>query len=153
MNRNRRAVASALTATAALFVLSSCGSDGGNSVSGNLDDTKFRAAKFRSAERTVNVTSTRCSNVKVKHTSGSGKAARTWYADERKCKDVKIGTRKEHYRKTVAAAKWCVELDNINGKKSDDDQWYAVSQATYLKWAGRNEGTKVKNMDYTRSGC
>lgn len=152
MNINRSAVSSALTATAALFVLASCGG-GGNSVSGNLDDTKHKAVKFKSAVRSVDVTRKQCSSARVKHTSGSGKTKRTWYANETKCRNVKVGTRTERYRKTVSAAKWCVELDNVNGKKSDDDQWYTVSQVTYLKWSDRDEGIRIKDMGYLRSGC
>lgn len=49
-------------------------------------------------------------------------------------------------------AVWCVELDDVNGKRTRDDRWYEVTSTVYLKMAHKNEGDRVK-FNYLATGC
>ncbi|WP_329568867.1 hypothetical protein [Streptomyces sp. NBC_01361] len=85
---------------------------------------------------------------KVKHTSRSGsgkrKRTRTWYTTERynQCHKVRKGS--ETYTRVVRPERWCVRLDDVNGKPQKDDRWFRVSPATYSEIHGKDEHARVK---------
>jgi hypothetical protein len=55
--------------------------------------------------------------------------------------------------KPYKAAKYCVQLDNVNGHKDDDDVWYNVSGTTYTAYKLKSEGNEIKDMEYNHEGC
>ncbi|RVU28837.1 hypothetical protein EOT10_02945 [Streptomyces antnestii] len=85
---------------------------------------------------------------KVRHTSRSGagkrKRTRTWYTTERyeRCRKVRKGS--ERYTRIVRPERWCVRLDDVNGKPRKDDRWFRVSPATYSEVHGKAEHARVK---------
>ncbi|MFF1258525.1 MULTISPECIES: hypothetical protein [unclassified Streptomyces] len=93
---------------------------------------------------------------KVKHTSRSGsgkrKTTRTWYTTERykQCHKVRKGS--ETYTRVVRTERWCVRLDDVNGKRAKDDLWFRVSHATYSDVHGKDEHARVKFEPRAR-GC
>ncbi|MFF1562523.1 hypothetical protein ACFVY1_03165 [Streptomyces sp. NPDC058293] len=93
---------------------------------------------------------------KVKHTSRSGsgkrKRTRTWYTTERynQCHKVRKGS--ERYTRVVRPERWCVRLDDVNGKSRKDDRWFRVSPATYSEVHGKAEHARVK-FDPRGRGC
>lgn len=93
---------------------------------------------------------------KVKHTerrgSGSKKKTHTRYTTERfrDCKKVRKGT--ETYTKVVRQERWCVKLDDVNGKSARDDVWYRVSRATYGTLREQDEREKV-TFEPSGTGC
>lgn len=145
----------AVTVTGGLF-LTAC-SSGTSTVSGLQDDTKHIKAKYVTATKTVNEYQKQCTTKtkRTKHTSGTGKNKRTWYTNDtyQSCKQVKTGSHQEKYKKKVRSEKFCVELDNVNGKSRKDDKWFTTSSTVYLKAVARNEGDKVKSMEYYSTGC
>lgn len=72
-----------------------------------------------------------------------------------KCKayDTKPDGFKKVVDRKAKPAVWCVELDDVNGKPDDDDQWFEVTVSTYIKAADKNEGAKITGMEYRVSGC
>lgn len=60
----------------------------------------------------------------------------------KKYKSVKVGTRTVKH--VVRQERWCVELDDVNGDKTEDDFWFRTSPATYLKAASLAEGDYIK---------
>lgn len=143
---NQRTKIAAAVATGLLVMV---GCDSPDKVSGRLDDTKHVAAKYRTATRTVDVTRTKCRNVVKTSMIGKTTVTRT----EVQCSPVKVGTRTEQYTESVRPARWCIELDNVNGKGRRDNRWYEVNAATYRAWSGKEEGTKIKDMTVIRKGC
>lgn len=131
----------------AVTTLAACAGGGGATAptaSGRLDDTKHvrgSAAKTTTATRTVPTYTTQCKTTKV------GKSSST------RCNKVQTGTRTETYTKVLKPskpAKWCVELDRVNGR---DDVWFRVTADTFNKWHGQREGKKVRRMPYLSEGC
>lgn len=155
---NRNAVTAGI-ATAALLGLVGCSSGGGSETptvrKARLDDVKHVAAKkavTQPATRMVTDYRNEC-KTKTRTKRVNGKTITETYQD---CNRVSVGTHQESYTRTVKAAKpakWCVELDDVNGKRDQDDEWFTVSHRVYTKWADRNEGSKVKRMEYIRKGC
>lgn len=143
------------TALAALvvgtLVLTGC-TGASSSVKGNRDDVKHVAKRTRTAARLVPVKTRKCQVKHTRHSSGTGKKKRTWYTNDRKCKNITTGHRRESYQKVTQREAWCVELDNVNGKNSRDDRWYTVTSGVYFKMAAKDEGDKVK-FSYLHSGC
>lgn len=113
--------------------LTGCGASTSATVSGTRDDVKQVSAKYRTSSRTVTDYRNSCS--------------------KGKCKKVRTGSHKETYRQKVRSAKYCVELDNVNGNSRKDDVWYTVSSSVYAKYAAMNEGDRVSRMSYISHGC
>lgn len=132
--KNRTALATLVVGT---LMLTGCGED--SKVSGLRDDVKIKSA-VKEKSHTERVKKTK----KVR-TCSKGKCTTRTVPDG--FKNVKVIDR---YAK---AAVYCVELDDVNGKPDDDDQWYEVSVSTYYKWADKGEGAKVTDMKYSVSGC
>ncbi|MER7394717.1 hypothetical protein ABT381_04280 [Streptomyces sp. NPDC000151] len=89
---------------------------------------------------------------RVKHTKRSGRTKKTWYTTERydKCRKVRQGT--ETYRRVVRPERWCVKLDDVNGRRGKDDVWYRVTHATYTTALGKDEHDRMR-FTPTRTGC
>jgi len=159
MNDSRRFLAAKIAVIAAgvagSVVLTGC--SGTSTVSGRLDDARWlpsRAAVTTIATHQVPVYSQRCATKTRTKTTGTGKLKKTSTESYQDCKKVRTGSRSETYTKVLKPAKhsmYCIELDDVNGKRNKDDQWYEVDSATYHKWSGRDEGTKVIKMPYQRS--
>lgn len=129
---------------AGILSLTGCSSEQ-STVSGRLDDTKYvKSVKAVPAETH---TETRREKTK-KSCTGTGV--------KRECKTVDDGyktvtvTVTDKPGRAWKSGMYCVELDDVNGQRSNDDQWYAVSASTYHKWADKEEGVKVKSMPYDR---
>lgn len=156
MNRKLNAAAAGLTATAALGLVG-CSGASAPTAWGRLDDVKHVTKLTKPATRTVSDYRQQCTikTRTVTRTTGSGKTRSTSTSTQpyQDCHQVFAGTHVESYTKTVRDEKWCVELDNVNHKSDVDDQWFTVSQGTYLRWVGRNEGAKVKRLPYLHKGC
>lgn len=125
-------------------------------VTGMLDDHRHVARKTAAARRPHMVRRCTDRTRRVKHSSSSGsgkrKSTRTWYTTEhyKDCRKVQQGT--EPYTRVLAAERWCVELDDVGGDRTEDDVWYTVDSATYDTAAGADEGTP---MSFTplATGC
>lgn len=136
--------------------LTACGSLGERTVSGLRDDVQYWPEKTVADRRPHMVKQCTIGNERVKHTSstGSGKSRRTqsWYTTERRqsCKNVQKGT--ERYNRVVRHTRWCVELDNVNGKSSRDDRWFEVNASTYHTAVNTKEGDKLSFTPLS-SGC
>ncbi|MGY0019846.1 hypothetical protein [Streptomyces sp. cg35] len=89
---------------------------------------------------------------KVKHTRRSKGRTRTWYSTEKHqdCARVRRGT--EKYTRVVRQERWCVRLDDVNGKSGKDDVWYRVRPATYQKVDGADPRAKV-TIEPVAQGC
>lgn len=74
----------------------------------------------------------------VKHVN----AQYEWKYKKRKAKRVQ-----------VSPEKYCVELDNVAGNLSRNDEWFTVSAATYNKYRELPEGTPINRLEYTSTGC
>ncbi|MCH0560245.1 hypothetical protein [Streptomyces sp. MUM 16J] len=131
MRHHIRRTALALAVLAAAAALTTC--DGASSVSGRLDGTRHLPQQTRRATRPRMVKRCRPGTTRVRHTSGRGSKKRTWYTTEHTtvCSKVRQGT--ETYRKVIRPERWCVELDDVNGKKSRDEIWYQVERGTYQR--------------------
>lgn len=119
--------------------------------SGSLDDLKYHASVRSVAAKTHKETKREKQTKRV--CSGTG-AKRTCKTVDDGYKTVTV-TVTDKPGKPGKPAMYCVELDNVNGKADDDDQWFEVSASTYTQWTGKTEGTKVKKMRYDRklSSC
>ncbi|GAA2302769.1 hypothetical protein OKJ48_35645 [Streptomyces kunmingensis] len=89
---------------------------------------------------------------KVKHTRRSKGRTKTWYSTERHqdCKKVRKGT--ETYTRVVRQERWCVRLDDVNGKPAKDDVWYRVRPATYSEVNEADARAKV-TFEPIEQGC
>jgi hypothetical protein len=122
-------------------LIASC-SSGSTTVDGRRDDVKTKAAV-----REVSHYETKAKTKRV-CVSRNKKGKCTSYVDRPDgTKRVKV------VDKPGKPALYCVELDDVNGSKSDDDVWYTVTMSTYVKAAAKDEGDKIKNMSYNHSGC
>lgn len=125
-------------------------------VTGLRDDVRSDPQKSTTATRPRMVEKCTPRTKRVRHTSTTGvgrkKSTKTWYTDEKynNCKKVRQGT--ETYTKVLSRARWCVELDDLNGKWSKDDVWFEVDSATYNTALTKKEGTKV-SFTPLRTGC
>ncbi|QJD54036.1 hypothetical protein SEA_GALACTICA_89 [Streptomyces phage Galactica] len=140
------------TATALVVLsavaLTACGSDA-KTVSGRFDEVKSaKAVKavYKPATRLVTDYRNEC-QTKTRTKTVNGKPKVETYQD---CSKVRVGTHTESYRKAVKpgkAAMYCVELDQVDGR---NDVLFEVTHGTYLKFASKREGVKVKSMEYLR---
>lgn len=143
----------------AVGLLAGCGGSGSTTVSGNRDDLRHKLAVHAvtvPSTRVVGVYSKHCTTTHGSKTVGSGKKRHSMRTTSTKCKNVKTGSKTESYRKTVKPGKpalYCVELDNVNGSKKNDDVWYTVTSTTYYEATRKDEGDKVKRMSYLHTGC
>jgi hypothetical protein len=137
----------------------SSGSAGGNdvrTVHGLKDSVRHITARTTRATRPHLVKKCSTATRRVAHTSSSGSGSkrrtRTWYTTERyrSCTDVQSGT--ETYRKTVRREEWCVELDDVNGNRKQDDVWYRVSRETYGDALTADEHARLEFAP-TGQGC
>lgn len=135
------------------FLITAC-SGGTATVSGNLDGTHYlpsRPAVTTIATHQVPVYSRHCTTKSKTVTTGTGKFKKTSSKTYQDCKNVRTGYRTEHYTHVLRgaqSAKYCVELDNVNGHKNKDNVWYEVDASTFHKWAYKHEGAKVRKMPY-----
>lgn len=138
MKVNKRAVAAGIGAALALGLIGCSGGSGGK-VSGLRDDVKHKSAVSEQSHTERKAKSRRSC-------SGSGK--------KKSCRTVTNGYKNvKVIDRHSKPALYCVELDNVNGNKDDDDQWYEVTSSVYYKMADKNEGAKVTSMKYSVTGC
>lgn len=142
----------AVGATAVAFVLSSC-SNNATTVNGNRDDTRYLTEISHPATRWEDVTRNKCvTKYRTSTTTFNGKITtrRTPYSE---CRSVVIGHHQIAYRQVTRPAKWCVELDNVNGDTDADDRWYTVTSSVYYSVNPKRDGSKVIKMAYLNVGC
>lgn len=128
---NRKASVTAGVA-AMVVALAACEGAEVKPVEGLRDDLKYAAPVYK--VRQVDVKQRRCES-KVEKTKTGTKTVN-------KCKDVKVGTRSETYQ--AKPAKWCVELDRVNGDGRNNDQWFTVDQGTHQLASETVEGKSIK---------
>lgn len=124
-------------ATVAVVALSvaACGGDSPSEVTGDRDDVRHTKAVKEKSHREK--TSTR-------------KCARRV---DGKCKSYKTVTGwKKVVDRAGKPAVYCVELDNVNGDKDRDDEWYTVRHADYVKALFKAEDAGLK-FTPIHSGC
>ncbi|MFH8336582.1 hypothetical protein [Streptomyces sp. AM6-12] len=121
-------------------------------VSGLLDSTRRVPAVTRLATRPHLVRRCHSGSERVRHTSGHGSGKRTWYTTRSTtvCTKVRQGT--ETYRRVIRQERWCVMLDDVNGKRLRDRVWYRVSSKTYTDARMLRYGSKV-TIEPERDGC
>ncbi|WP_369241487.1 hypothetical protein AB5J56_42670 [Streptomyces sp. R21] len=127
-----------------------------DSVAGLRDSVRHLPAKTVRATRPHTVSTCTSTTRRVKHTqrSGTGTRAktRTWYTTERHqdCRKIRRGT--ETYQRVIRTEKWCVSLDDVDGKAAKDDVWYRVSRTTYDDAVGLDRHARFEFVP-TGSGC
>ena len=138
MNRKTAGITT-VTALVGSIVLTACGGGGSSTVDGLRDDLKTKAAVKEISHYVIKPKTKRvCTGTGVK----------------RKCHTVTDGTKRvKVIDKAAKPALYCVELDDVNGSVKDDDVWYTVTLATYVKAAAKDEGDPIKKMPYSHSGC
>lgn len=134
---------------AGALALTACSGGGTSTVSGRLDDTKYVKSVKAIPAKTHKETRKEPKNKREcsRYQKGVCKSYRT-VSDGFRTVTVTVTDKPGSSGK---AAKYCVELDDVNGHNDQDDQWYEVSWSTYQKWSGKDEGVKVKKMEYQRS--
>lgn len=150
MNRSINAAAAGLVATLALGLVGCSG--GETTVKGRRDDIRHLPKLQHTATRTVTDYRQQCTSKTRPVTSGSGLKKTTGTRTYQDCTKVRAGSHTESYPKVDREERYCVELDDVNGKRSADDVWFTVSSATYWKAARKHEGDKFK-MSYYHKGC
>ncbi|QKY79565.1 hypothetical protein SEA_PHTOWN_82 [Streptomyces phage PHTowN] len=122
-------------AGALMLGVAACGSDGPSEVTGTRDDVrKVAAVKEKShQERTSKRECTRRVNGSCK----SYKTVKGW---------------KKVVDRAGKPARYCVELDDVNGDKGRDDEWFTVTHHDYTKalFKAEDEGLKFTPL---RTGC
>lgn len=116
-------------AGALMLTVAACGSSGPSEVSGSRDDVRKIAAVKEKSHREKK-TKRVCAS---KNKSGSCKSYKTVPDGWKKVID-------RHAR----PARYCVELDNVNGDAGKDDVWYTVQQADYTKALFKAEDAGLK---------
>lgn len=141
-NTLRRTLLVSVGWLAGALLTTSCSSDGPTTVDGLRDDLK-QAAAVREVYHiaTQARTKTECAS---RNANGKCTSYRTVGDGTKRVKVVD---------KPGKPALYCVELDDVNGSKSDDDVWYTVSLSTYVKVSASDEGAAVKDMSYLHAGC
>lgn len=131
-----------------LLVLTACG--GGSDpklATGYRDDVKYLPSQKAVAPKT-HTTSQKVKKTKKVCVGTGYKKSCTDKADG--TKTVKV-TVTDKPGKPARPSMYCVEIDALGGDADNNDQWFEVSAATYLKWAAKHEGDKVDSMPYLRS--
>lgn len=122
-------------AAIAVVALSVAACGGTSEVTGTRDDVKHKAA---------------VKEVSHKEKTSTRKCARRV---DGKCKSYKTVTGwKKVVDKPGKPAMYCVELDNVNGDKDRDDEWFTVTHHDYTKalFRAEDEGLKFTPL---RAGC
>lgn len=122
------------------LLIAACNS-GPVEVKGKRDDLRQISAVAEKSHTEVKPNKVRECAAKDK----KGKCTR-WHEVTRGTKSVKVIDRR------AKPAVWCVELDDVNGKRRRDDRWYEVTSTVYLKMAHKSEGDRVK-FQYLTTGC
>ncbi|OIK26055.1 hypothetical protein [Streptomyces malaysiense] len=151
MQHHIRRAALAAVALVVVAALGGC-SDEPRKVSGLLDTTRRVPAASRLATRPHMVRQCHSGSKRVRHTSGHGSGKRTWYTTRSTtvCTKVRRGT--ETYRRVIRQERWCVMLDDVDGKRSRDRVWYRVARNTYADVRVLRAGSKV-TIETERDGC
>lgn len=146
-------------AVAGGLAMTACSGSVTHTTSGLQDDTKHITAKYKTKTRMVTDYQRQCQTKwkTVTKSSGTGKKKRTWTEREsyQDCKNIRIGSHPEQYKVKVRSEKFCVELDHVKNDddKYENDVWFTVSSSVYLDAVKRNEGDKVKKLEYSTRGC
>ncbi|MEV5608538.1 hypothetical protein [Streptomyces sp. NPDC052225] len=121
-------------------------------VTGLRDSVRHVTRRTRKASRPHYVKKCETESRRVRHTSRSKGRTRTWYTTEsyRDCEKVRKGT--ETYTRVVRKERWCVRLDDVDGKPKRDDVWYRVSPATYSQVNGADDRAEV-SVEWLSQGC
>lgn len=139
-------VRSAVAGVAVLgLALTACGEP--KEVSGVFDETKYKAGKPAVQEKSHMVTKTRnkTTTTCTRRVKGICKSSVTTTKPETYTEKVI-----DRPYKPAKPAKYCVELDKVNG---ENDVWFNVSMETWNSLADKAEGFKVKKMKYNHKGC
>ncbi|MFJ9407543.1 hypothetical protein [Streptomyces sp. NPDC101393] len=123
-----------------------------DTVSGLRDGVRHVTKKTVTSTRPHLTRTCTTATKRVKHTKRSGRGKKTWYTTERHqdCHKVAKGT--EKYRRVVRPERWCVRLDDVNGRTSKDDVWYRVNSATYHAALGKDAHARM-TIDPAGTGC
>ncbi|MFI6876816.1 hypothetical protein ACIBL6_25610 [Streptomyces sp. NPDC050400] len=126
--------------------------DRDDKVSGVRDAVRHTTRKTAKGTRPHYVKKCETETRKVKHTQRKKGRTRTWYTTDRyrDCDKVRKGT--ETYTRVVRPERWCVRLDDLNGKKAKDDVWFRVAPAVYSKVNGADDRTRV-TFEPISKGC
>ncbi|WP_338702344.1 hypothetical protein V2W30_33575 [Streptomyces sp. Q6] len=121
-------------------------------ITGVRDSLRHVTRKTRRATRPHFVKKCGTETRRVRHTKRVNGRTRTWYTTKtyRDCEKVRKGT--EAYTRVVRKERWCVRLDDVNGKPRKDDVWYRVGPATYSEVNGADERAKV-TFEPVAQGC
>jgi hypothetical protein len=147
MNKATRAIIAATATATALGVVGCSGGDSGGKASGLRDDVKHKAYAAGKPAKTHVETKPKTKRVCTSRKNG---ACKSWSTVPDGTKQVTVTDKPAVSSKPEL---YCVELDDVNGDKDRDDEWFEVSASTYHKWADVNEGAKVTDMKYSASGC
>ncbi|AVP41520.1 hypothetical protein SEA_WENTWORTH_81 [Streptomyces phage Wentworth] len=115
--------------------VAACGADGPSEVSGTRDDVRKVAAV-----KEISHKEKKTERVCTRRVNGSCKSYRTdtvW---------------KKVIDRHARPARYCVELDNVNGDAGKDDVWYTVHQHDYTKALFKAEDAGLK-FTPVRNGC
>ncbi|MEV1019493.1 hypothetical protein [Streptomyces sp. NPDC050264] len=136
---------------------------GGSSYADQHEDKPVEVAGLRDSVRHVSRKTARSTRphlvqkcatdtVKVKHIRRSKGRTKTWYTTSKhqECKKVRKGS--ETYTRVVRQERWCVRLDDVNGKPRKDDVWYRVRPATYSEVNQADARAKV-TFEPVAQGC
>lgn len=104
-------------------------------VSGLRDDVKYKAA-VKEKSHQERTSKQECSR-RVNGVCKSWRTVKGW---------------KKVVDRASKPALYCVELDNVNGSRSDDDVWYTVNAGTYYKAVAKDEGDSIK-FKPVHGGC
>lgn len=115
--------------------VAACGADGPSEVSGTRDDVRHVAAVKEKSHKEK-----KTERVCTRKVNG-------------KCKSYRTDTIwKKVVDRAAKPARYCVELDNVNGNKDEDDVWYTVHQSDYTKALFKAEDAGLK-FTPVRAGC
>lgn len=121
-------------------------------VKGKLDDLRHRPAKTGPVQ--VPTYTQKCrttTQTRTTTTFVNGKTrTSTKVVPVTKCNRTKSGVKT--VTQVIRPEKWCIELDNVNGKKNADDRWYSVKSSDYATARDFNEGDVIR-FPYLSKGC
>lgn len=145
--RTRHTFSAGLSIVALAIVTACAMSNTTDKVTGMRDDVHHVTQKIGPATRPHMISICKNRTKRVPHTSTSrtktGTTTRTWTTTEtvRDCHREQRGV--ENYTRITRSERWCVELDNVNGKKRRDDVWFQVDPRTYATALAADEGQKL----------
>ncbi|MFJ9081884.1 hypothetical protein ACIRL3_05675 [Streptomyces sp. NPDC102384] len=126
--------------------------DDTDKVTGVRDGVRHVTRRTTRSTRPHLVKKCRTDTRRVRHTKRSHGRTKTSYTTKkvRDCHKVRRGT--EKYTRVLRAERWCVRLDDVNGKRSVDDQWFRVNSTVYGRVQGEDDRAKV-TIQPLRKGC